>query len=245
MMLRSVISAVHAISRVAIVAALVVAGGCAPSRTSRMSDSALGTYDPAANRVTRTVVEPQPIAFNPMTLKGRGQQATTTFDLPAGLYLVRMKNQGTSNFAVWLDHADTGEHADLLANTIGNFSGSHALPVKTGTYLLNVEGGSWEVTIETPTYAGAPTAPTTFTGTSASGSNVVELTRGLARFTLSAKGRGNFAVWLFGGDGKRVDLLANDIGAFDGSKAVQIPLDGPYVLDVTADGAWTIQVEQS
>ena len=40
-----------------------------------------------------------------------------------------------------------------------------------------------------------------------------------------------------------VELLANDIGSFNGSKAVGIASSGIYILDVTADGNWTITIE--
>jgi hypothetical protein len=41
---------------------------------------------------------------------------------------------------------------------------------------------------------------------------------------------------------KMDSLLANEIGAFDGSKAVRIPKDDIYLLQVDAAGPWTIQV---
>ncbi len=57
---------------------------------------------------------------------------------------------------------------------------------------------------------------------------------------------GNFSVTLLNKDGARGagmdSLLANEIGAFDGSKAVRIPKDDIYLLQVDADGPWTIQV---
>ena len=48
---------------------------------------------------------------------------------------------------------------------------------------------------------------------------------------------------MFDSNGRRVDLLVNEIGSSSGSKAVQIPSSGTYLLQVEADGLWTIQVE--
>jgi hypothetical protein len=59
---------------------------------------------------------------------------------------------------------------------------------------------------------------------------------------MSHQGENNFAVWLLAANGRRVELLANEIGSFNGSKAVQIARGGTYLLQVDADGAWTIEV---
>lgn len=42
---------------------------------------------------------------------------------------------------------------------------------------------------------------------------------------------------------KTVELLVNEIGAFDGSKAVGLDADGLYFLEVEADGEWPVSVE--
>lgn len=63
---------------------------------------------------------------------------------------------------------------------------------------------------------------------------------------MTHQGSGNFSVTLLNKDGARGagmdSLLANEIGAFDESKAVRIPKDDIYLLQVDADGPWTIQV---
>lgn len=42
---------------------------------------------------------------------------------------------------------------------------------------------------------------------------------------------------------KKVELLANVIGNFDGLKAVGITNSGLYIMNISADGEWTISVE--
>ena len=37
--------------------------------------------------------------------------------------------------------------------------------------------------------------------------------------------------------------LVNEIGPFDGSQAVTVPEDGIYLLQVEANGPWTIEIE--
>jgi hypothetical protein len=44
-------------------------------------------------------------------------------------------------------------------------------------------------------------------------------------------------------NGKYEDLLANDIGNFEGSKAVKIGKTDLYLLDISADGDWSITVQ--
>jgi hypothetical protein len=50
-------------------------------------------------------------------------------------------------------------------------------------------------------------------------------------------------VHLLSREGKWVDLLANEVGDFNGSKAVGIKRDGIYILNIKADGPWKIAIE--
>ncbi len=71
-----------------------------------------------------------------------------------------------------------------------------------------------------------------------------ELESDLAVFRMAHQGNRNFIVYLLDRNGARVGpSLANEIGSFSGSKAIQIPRDGTYLLQVEADGSWTIQVD--
>ncbi len=53
-------------------------------------------------------------------------------------------------------------------------------------------------------------------------------------------GQSNFAVTVLDSQGNLIDLAANVIGAFDGSKVVRLPAQDSYVLVVEANGSWTI-----
>lgn len=70
------------------------------------------------------------------------------------------------------------------------------------------------------------------------------LSRGLAIFRMTHNGSSNFAVVLKDSDGEWVDLLANVIGSFDGSKSTHIERTGSYLLDITADGDWSVVIKQ-
>lgn len=69
------------------------------------------------------------------------------------------------------------------------------------------------------------------------------LNKGLAIFKMTHNGKRHFAIWLMNNDGEKVDLLVNTTGLFDGSKAVKIPRDGTYLLDIAADGSWAVEIE--
>ena len=53
-------------------------------------------------------------------------------------------------------------------------------------------------------------------------------------------GSSNFIVMLLDGDGDTVEYLANEIGSFEGSSAIKIDKSAAYLLDVDADGSWSI-----
>ena len=83
-----------------------------------------------------------------------------------------------------------------------------------------------------------------FSGGAQKATELFPLQVGLARFEMNFKGDGNFAVWLMDSNGKNIELLANKIGAFEGSKAVGIERAGNYLLDVSANGGWAVVVTQ-
>ncbi len=83
-----------------------------------------------------------------------------------------------------------------------------------------------------------------FTGRGMKATPKFSLRSGLATFYLNHNGQDNFAVWLMNDQGERINLLANEIGTFSGSKPVGIEQAGTYLLGVQADGSWTIRIEQ-
>jgi hypothetical protein len=180
----------------------------------------------------------------PIQLAGSGAIATQTFALQKGISIFEISHTGDSNFVVELLKSN-GEWVDMPVNQIGNYSGKKAIGIdKNGTYLLNIEAdGNWTVNITQPRPSSGVKKPITFTGT---GDDVPQFMyfkkKGLARFNMSHTGESNFAIWLYDENGKYVDLLANEIGNYNGSKAVRIPKKGVYLLDITADGSWSVSV---
>lgn len=81
-------------------------------------------------------------------------------------------------------------------------------------------------------------------GTGQKATEKIRLQAGLANFSMKHDGSSNFSIFLLDDMGNREELLVNEVGSFDGSKAVQIPETGNYLLDIGADGAWTVTIKQ-
>jgi hypothetical protein len=86
----------------------------------------------------------------------------------------------------------------------------------------------------------APAQTHSFTGRGHRATRHFNLDEGLTTFNFRHAGRSNFIAWLLDSDGNRVALVANGIGYCNGSNAVRIEHRGSYLLNVTADGQWTI-----
>ena len=85
--------------------------------------------------------------------------------------------------------------------------------------------------------------PVTLSGTGQQATETFHLDKGLTRFEMTHTGSGHFGVWLLDSEGNNVALLANEVGSFDGSKAERINKSGEYLLDVSANGSWTVSIK--
>jgi len=180
----------------------------------------------------------------PIELSGDGQVATDPFDLESGLTIFTMSYQGERNFIVKLLDEDGTPVGGAIANKVGSFQGSNAAQIKAaGQHLLDVKAsGPWTITIEQPRPSSAPETRG-FSGDGTTITDFFQLSGGLTKFNLAHQGSRNFIVNLLDRNGARVGNLTNEVGSFDGSKAVRVPEDGVYLLQVDANGPWTIQVE--
>lgn len=199
---------------------------------------------------TDTPVPPVPTATplptptpEPIQLVGTGQQASADFPLVPGLAIARMTHGGTGHFGVRLLDAQ-GQLVDLLANNIGPFDGSKAFQIdQPGRFLLDISAdGGWSMTITQPAPVDVSSAPVSLSGHGQESTLFFGLIDGLHRFVMQHDGQGHFGVMLLAADGGLVDLLANDIGPFDGSKAVGVG-SGVYLLNISADGNWNVSIE--
>ena len=196
-------------------------------------------------------------ATPPQSYGSTGDSVAGPFELRQGLATFEIAHTGQSNFSVWL-YDTNGSPVDLLVNVIGSYSGttlvgigSWAIGGAPGAHVLAVEAdGQWQINVRQPHYTSGAALPCTYSG---AGDNVTapfNLTTGSIEFTLTHAGSSNFAVWLYTADGEAVDLLANEIGAYSGSRLVEVQAGsygaspGVHVLAVEADGSWSVTVRR-
>jgi hypothetical protein len=79
-----------------------------------------------------------------------------------------------------------------------------------------------------------------FSGTGSQHTQQFHLGSGLVQASYSHSGKANFIVSLLDSQGKLVEIIANEIGGVQGSKAFGVDAAGQYILSVDADGAWTV-----
>jgi len=83
----------------------------------------------------------------------------------------------------------------------------------------------------------------TLSGRGPQASRVFDLPAGLVLFEVTHEGdRGAFLIRLLDEAGTEVDVLARGDGRFGGSKAIGIPADGRFLLDVAATGSWRVRI---
>jgi hypothetical protein len=97
--------------------------------------------------------------------------------------------------------------------------------------------------VSTPVPVPEP-SPISLVGSGQQSSQTFRLEKGLSIFSMQHQGSANFSIWLMDSSGKKVDLLVNVVGEFGGSKAEGITTAGDYLLDITADGQWSVDITQ-
>lgn len=89
-----------------------------------------------------------------------------------------------------------------------------------------------------------PREPISLSGTGQQATEPIDLVAGLATVKIKHSGERHFSIWVLDKNADRVELLVNETGAFDGSKAFQVPASDKYILDVSADGPWEVAISQ-
>ena len=179
-----------------------------------------------------------------LRLKGTGDSVTKSFHLEKGVTIFDLSHNGNANFIVELYNKTTGSLVDLLINEIGYFEGETLFGVRTeADYILNVSAdGNWSINVSQPNPSTGSTPPLSLTGEGYEVTEAIKLTSGLKTLSLSHDGKANFIATLYGKDGSMRGLLVNEIGQYEGEKAVSIYSGGLYYIDVVADGNWRIEI---
>jgi len=223
-----------------------VTNGCNPPANDRYCPSDAVKRDQMATFLTRALdlspITPPERGTTP--LDGAGNDVVSvSFEPSARLAVIDIRHTGTSNFIVWIRSLQTSD--DLLINEIGPYSGKVAFQVDPNVddYLLTVEAdGDWTGEIRAvdanDDYAKVPSAQF------GSGDDVVffELTNpGFVQFSATHNGSSNFIVWVYDIASTDRYLIVNEIGSFSGNQLEALD-SGKYVIDISADGNWTLNL---
>ncbi|MFJ3100508.1 hypothetical protein [Streptomyces sp. NPDC086835] len=203
-----------------------------------------GGHGPSALAAGRSVAQPTPSPSPPIELSGTGDQVTKPFALTGGLAVLKVECPSCKeNFIVELLDDDQ-QVKDVVANRVGAYSGSRAAGVQDGDHVLLVDADApWSVEITQPRDRPAAELPQSSTG---SGDQVEGPFAADKRVVVRATHSGgtDFVVTVLDVKGRVQDLVFNEVGDFDGSAVAQMINAGPYYLNVTADGDWTVDLSE-
>ena len=216
----------------------------ATEKTSEEAKESVETLENEEKRAKTPIEEKKPLEPQLIEFSGSDQQVSDEFTLESGLSIFRMTHADQSNFTVWL--LDSNEQRiEMLADVVGPFYGSKVLGIDTaGEYIVDIStSGNWTVRIEQPRQTSVESTLRTLSGKGQQASEFIKLDTGSTVFRLRHDGSQYFTVWLLDNKGAKVEMLANEAGSFSSSKTVEIDQPGVYILDIAADGSWTITVE--
>ncbi len=164
-------------------------------------------------------------------IKGKGDDVVSEVKLGDGLYRAHVTHDGRRYFSIWMYDAD--DDKDLLVNEVGKYDG-YVLIIGKSPIAFEVEAdGNWVIEIERI----VNTSEKAFSGKGDFVTGMASIQSGT--YQITHDGEHYFSVWIYTTSGR--DLLANEVGKYDGKKIVRIP-EGSYALfEITADGNWTIK----
>lgn len=224
--------------------AVAIAGA---TEAARPTDTAVPTNTPEPTNTptpepTNTPAPPTPTSTplpEPVVYTGSGDTIVDV-DKTGAPMLVRIEgNAGSRHFAVTSYDANN-QAIDLLVNTTSPYAGVRPLDFLDGEHTARFEVtavGEWMITIYPVQLADAIDVPGSFTG---EGDNVLTLS-GAAPDTAVISGNARSRHFSVTGYGSGIDLLINTTEPYDGT----VLLDPEtFLLQVVADGEWTIEINE-
>lgn len=232
-----VMSIIYSVLFFAAAAAGGASAAAAPADSTQASaaaSSASSASAPASAKPAADWYAKQYPVFASRTYSGTGDSVLT---LPAGASkgTLTAKFTGSGNFIVNVLDATNQQTADSGFNKIGNYHGTvgYGLEGVTGSaaHTLKVQAdGKW--TITAADIASAPALPAT-----GKGDGVFKYSGPSKTAKITHNGQENFIVNEYS-DAPISNLEINEIGHYSGTDLVD---PGPAVIDIVADGTWTIQ----
>jgi hypothetical protein len=211
----------------------------APTAAPTVAPTAAPTVAPTAAPTVAPTARPTSAPVVGFTRTGSGD---TVFTVPAPYdneaTLVSAKYTGADNFIVQtLDSSNTME--ELLVDTIGSYHGVEAMDFDGTNPPDRIEvqaTGPWSLILRDPS-----TAPTFGTYAAGNGDAVLAYNGSANTAALAYVGQGNFIVEQYDDTGDSANLLADEIGNYNGT----VPIDSSGFVVIQADGQWSIALSNS
>ncbi|RII91461.1 hypothetical protein DZF95_09955 [Clavibacter michiganensis] len=127
----------------------------------------------------------------------------------------------------------TNGRDSLLVNTIGPHRGQYVVNTSDGEIITQMTvnaDAAWTISV-----ADLTSVPVVAGRASGSGDSVIVMSGDFSVAALTNDGDSNFVVQEFG-TSSFTPLIANEIGAYSGT----VEMEGPAVVQVTSNGAWSI-----
>ncbi|MFF4874949.1 hypothetical protein [Micromonospora sp. NPDC000668] len=199
--------------------------------TAAAPSTAAPTSSPTITEPTSAAPTTTPPTPKPKVIKGRGDDVVRIPEL-TDLAVVKFVCRCSSNTVLRSDGPE-----GLLVNDIGAYTGKRWINLEDGALTTQFEveaAGSWTLTIGSIDQM----ATKATTGkASGKGDDVVVLGGDATAVKIThSRGSSNFAVHAYSLESGEGGLLVNEIGGYSGVR----PLTAPALMQVTADGNWTI-----
>ncbi len=229
---------------VAAAATFVLGAMPAGSSGQQVATSMVANHESAASR-------PAAAQTPPIVLSGESERGVDTqpFVVTGGFTEFAMRCSCSAYFALELDGGHPVGFGKILVNTVGAYSGTRAVGMEAGSYVLNVAAdGPWSVTITQPRNLPSVKAPHTYSGTGASVVGPFSLSGDNIRITAKnvVPHIGSvFIVYVYPARARNVsslDQVINDDNDFSGSTVAKETKSGPYYLSIDSHGSWTVRV---
>lgn len=235
--LRALIAAAVALAVLVVVAAVWQGGGSGGSAASTV-----GSPSPAVAEL-EAPAEPTG-SLPPIKLSGTGQRVTERFTVTDGLAVIRSAcDDCREDFIVELLD-DESQVLDVVVDRVGSYSGSRAVGMTKGEYRLQIDAdAAWTVDITQPRNEPAADLPVAYAGDEDRVEGPFTAVRA-AEVAGAHSGGGTFVVTLLNARGLVQDLVFNEAGGFDGSTVAQMADEGPYYVNVTAEGDWSLRISE-
>ena len=173
--------------------------------------------------------------IEPVSGNGSGDIViTTAVASESRLCKINFTHDGDGNFIV----RDLAADGDLIVNEIGVWNGTYLFTPGSHSYEITADG-NWTYSVDTIDKGARSGASGTRDGVSGWFDSVEA-----SKVSFTHSGEGNFVVWLYCPDTEESELIVNEIGRYKGEKYVEFDPNIRYIWIVTADGSWSISIEQ-